>query len=161
MVKAGKTVPVSERLPHSVPSQRTKILSILKQSSISQSPREASNLPISNLHLNATRCTACGLCARFCPTGALKFLSDGQTFALTLEPFLCLGQSCNICALACPEQAVTSQPAAVSPNLLNKKPLAAGELTSCQRCGEATAKGAANTTLCFVCRAKANSMSLS
>ena len=180
LVKAGKSVPVSERLPHHVPYQRAKILSIIEKFSFTQSPGPQSlitnyqypkgtqlpitnpstslrtSLPISNLQINPTRCTACGLCAKFCPTGALNFLSDGQSFALTFQPSLCLGPDCNVCVPACPEQAVSPQPFTESPDLFTKKPLAAGDLTSCQRCKQPIAKGPNLPHTCFACRSKNN-----
>ncbi len=164
MVKTGRSVPASERLPHNVPRQRTKILSLLEKSSTVQSPvpqspitnnqLPATPLPILNLRVDPTRCTACTLCAKFCPTGALKFLSNSGSFALTLQSSLCLGQDCNICVLACPEQAVSAQPFTESPNLFTKKPLVAGNLTPCQRCQQPIAQGPDLPTTCFACRPK-------
>jgi len=159
LVKTGKTVPVSQRLPHNVPHQRAKILSFLEKSSAVQSPDDqlpVTNLPISNLHIDPTRCTACTLCAKFCPTSALKYLSDGQSFALTFQPSLCLGPDCNICVLACPEQAVFTQPFTESPHLFTKKPLVAGDLTLCQRCQQPIAQGPDLPHTCFACRLRNN-----
>lgn len=156
LVKTGKTVPVSERLPHNVPHQRTKILALLEKSSLVQTSIPNKQLPITNLHIDPARCTACALCARFCPTGALKYLSDGESFALTFQPSLCLGPDCNICVLACPEQAVSSQPFTEPLDLFTKKPLAAGDLTPCQGCKEPIAKGPDLPDTCFACRPKNN-----
>jgi ferredoxin len=159
LVKGGKSVPVSERLPHTIPDQRARILSIVENFSPSQSPIPSSpisNLPILNLYVDPTRCTACTLCAKFCPTGALKFLADGASFALTFQPSLCLGPDCSICVLACPEQAVSTQPAPESPNLFTKKPLAAGDLTPCQRCKQPIAQGPDLPNTCFACRPRNN-----
>ena len=158
MVKAGKSVPVSERLPHFVPHQRAKILSILDKSSPGQSP--GSNLPILNLHIDSARCTACTLCARFCPTGALNFLSDGTSFGLIFHPLLCLGPDCGICIPACPEQAVFSQPVTEAANLFTKKSLAAGDLTPCQRCQQPIAQGSDLPDTCFACRPRATAADL-
>lgn len=159
MVKTGKSVPVSERLPHNVPHQRAELLSILEKHSPGQAPDSTallSNLPVSNLHVDPTRCTACTLCAKFCPTGALKYLSDGESFALTFQPSLCLGPACNICVLACPEQAVSAQPVSETLKLFTKKPLAAGDLTPCKQCNEPIAKGSNLPDTCFACRPKNN-----
>ncbi len=161
MVKTGKSVPVSQRLPHNIPHQRVKILSIVKKFFPVQSPipsSSISNLPVLNLYIDPTRCTACTLCAKFCPTGALKFLSDDASFALTFQASLCLGTDCNICILACPEQAVSTQPIPESPNLFGKKPLIAGDLTPCQRCKDPIAQGPNLPNTCFACRPGNNSM---
>lgn len=158
LVKASKSVPVSERLPHNVPHQRVKMLSILEKSSFAKSPINnqlpMTNLPISNLRIDPTRCTACRLCAKFCPTGALRYLSDGESFALTFQAALCLGPDCNICVPACPEKAVSTQSVTASPNLFSKEPLVAGDLTVCQRCKQPIAKGPDLPNTCFACRPK-------
>jgi ferredoxin len=168
MVKAGKSAPVSERLPQAIPPQRAKILSILEKFSPGQLPITNYQLsiinyqlPIANLRIDPTRCTACALCAKFCPTGALKFLSDGESFALTFQPALCLGPDCNICVLACPEQAIATQPLADAPTVFAKKSLAAGDLTSCQRCKQPIARGPNLPTTCFACRGSTNKSWLS
>jgi Pyruvate/2-oxoacid:ferredoxin oxidoreductase delta subunit len=160
LIKTGKAVPVSERLPQVAPQQRAKILDLLEKYAQpaadfghrlnSSSPPVV--LPLADITLETTRCTACGMCARFCPTGALKFLSDNQAFALTFQSSLCLGETCNICQMACPEQTITTQPIAISPNIFIKKPLAAGELIPCQKCRQPTANGPDSPATCFTCR---------
>ncbi|RME50042.1 MAG: hypothetical protein D6796_03790, partial [Caldilineae bacterium] len=112
------------------------------------------DFPIADVRVNIRQCTACGLCARFCPPGALTFLSDGQQFALGFYSALCLGKECHICELACPEQAITLTPPPLSPHLLRKKPryLAAGDLTTCEKCGEPIAAGPDFPSTCYACR---------
>lgn len=41
-------------------------------------------------------CTACGTCARACPTDALQFQKKGMRYRLTFSPQACVG--CEICA---------------------------------------------------------------
>jgi ferredoxin len=160
LVKTGKAVPVSERLPQVTPQQRVKILDFLdKHSQATDNSDHRLNsssplaiLPLADVTVEATRCTACGMCARFCPTGALKFLSDDQKFALTFELSLCLGEVCNICQIACPEHAITFQPDVISPEMLLKKPVATGKLTVCQKCQEPIASRPELPGSCFACR---------
>jgi len=109
---------------------------------------------VASLNLDAQLCTACGLCARFCPTGALKFLSDGQSFALTFQPSFCLGKGCNACEIACPERAITTRPAVISAKILSQKSLIAGQLTACRVCRLAIASGPDLPVTCFACRQK-------
>jgi Pyruvate/2-oxoacid:ferredoxin oxidoreductase delta subunit len=161
MVKGGQSVPVLERLPQSLPRQRTEILSILDQGLLTTD----NQLPVTNTYpsfsvadvqIDPTRCTACGHCARFCPTGALGFLNDDESFALTFQPSFCLGQDCNICDLACPEQAINTKAATPSSGILAKKSLTAGKLGPCQRCRQPIAKGSDLPDICFVCRSNRN-----
>lgn len=162
MLKTGKSVPVVNRLPHAVPRRRAKILDILNthprnpasapQTSLPAQPRPA--IPVLEVGIKPDLCTACGLCARFCPTEAIRFLSDGEQFALVFRPGLCLGPACNICVPACPEQAVFTREAAVSADLLAKKSLHAGDLAACQKCGEPIASGPGLPKTCFACRPK-------
>ncbi|RME77960.1 MAG: hypothetical protein D6784_03065 [Chloroflexi bacterium] len=151
MIRVGKDIPVTERLPQALPPQRKKLLDLLQQAA---PPAEvaAHPLPIADISIDPARCTACGLCARFCPTAALKFLSDGSEFALALQPALCLGERCGICLPACPEDALTLRPAQSSAAVLRRKPLILGRLGRCARCEEPIAVGEGLPDTCFACR---------
>ncbi len=162
----GRTVPVSERLPHFVPPQRAQILGVL-DADISMDDDTAtaplplateSDLPVVNVVVDAAACTACGLCARFCPTGAVAFLSDESRFALAFYSALCLGEECSICDLACPETAITLHPVAPSAGVVSKKPryIAAGELRPCAMCGQPITAGDDHPTTCYACRPHKN-----
>ncbi len=161
LIKPGRNISPVDRLPQSLPPERASILNILSsrtQASPKTVPRtNASLLPVAAVQVDPTRCTACGLCAKFCPTGAIKFLSDGESFALTICPETCLGLACNICRLACPEQAViTTTPVKVTPAVLSKRSLIAGELTYCDRCRTPIAHGPNLSTTCFACRPRSD-----
>ena len=140
--------PVDQRLPRHVPTERARLLSAIGKLGQPQSVP----LDLPRVQVKGPDCTACGLCARFCPSGALKYMSVDEEFALVFQPKLCLGQVCDICVLACPERAVVTQPAVVSAALLAKKPLIVGALAKCQKCGEPIAKGSDLPTTCFACR---------
>lgn len=46
-----------------------------------------------------SRCTACGVCAAICPTGALKMNKDQETISIHFHAGSCVG--CGICAAVC------------------------------------------------------------
>jgi formate hydrogenlyase subunit 6/NADH:ubiquinone oxidoreductase subunit I len=50
-------------------------------------------------------CTACGVCARACPTAALQMETAESTFRLTFSPQICI--SCDICSHLCALNAIT------------------------------------------------------
>ncbi len=164
LIKPGRSISPSERLPYSLPPERAAILNILAQHAGAVPepvPLAEAKLPVVTVQVDAHRCTACGLCAKFCPTGAIKFISNGQVFALAFRPNICLGQVCNICQPACPEQAVTTIPVCVSPDVLTERPLVAGDLTRCARCKTPLAQGPDLPTTCFACRPKTIASGLS
>lgn len=81
-------------------------------------------------------CTACGVCARACPTNALEFINENNAqFWLLLTPQACI--ACDICAHICTENAVmfNSKPS-FETVFRNEKPiiLFQGDLIRCKRC---------------------------
>lgn len=153
VIKTGRGVPVTKRLPPIVTPQRRRVLSLLQTHPATQTPpANAAHLPVARIQVDPAKCSACGLCAKFCTTGALKFLRDDEEFALILEPSLCLGMACNVCVPACPEMALTTQPLPAAAGALEKTALAAGDLSTCNRCGQPIAAGPDLPTTCYACR---------
>jgi len=82
-------------------------------------------------------CTACGSCARICPTGALIFESDKKekTYHLKFAPELCI--DCKVCLHACMPHSLTldSKPS-FEYVFGNAKPITIreGQLTRCEGC---------------------------
>lgn len=154
LIRSGREIAPSDRLPHTLPPERAAVLSTLAQHNPTESAQSRpGQLPVIDLQIDSTRCTACGLCAKFCPTGALSFLSDGEAFTLIFRADFCLGQLCHICQSACPEQAIVTAPAAATlPILATKRPLIAGDLTRCNRCRSPIALGPGLPSTCFACR---------
>ncbi len=66
------------------------------------SPCFAANWPA--LQVSAA-CTACGSCARYCPSGALSTGRSGDVFEHRFVPGVCI--SCGLCALVCQPDAIT------------------------------------------------------
>jgi NAD-dependent dihydropyrimidine dehydrogenase PreA subunit len=154
MVRSGRTVPVSERLPQTLPRQHTKIMSLLAQRVAAES-----RVPTPSgfdLHIDEARCTACTLCAKFCPTGALEFTDDGQSFCLTIQPSRCLGGDCSICVLACPEEAVSIPSPNEPHDLFPRSSLLDGRLSACRQCRQPIRQGSDLPDTCFACRSKQN-----
>lgn len=149
-------VPVSQRLPHHLPPSRQRLRQQLAHlGEPVEQPVETAGLPFANVKIDAKACSACRLCARFCPTKALHFVADTQTFGLSFKAAICL--DCGICAVACPEEAASFEVQLPATALVADKAewLVVGHLTSCARCGEPTAirdKKPATQPLCFSCR---------
>jgi ferredoxin len=96
-------------------------------------------------------CTACGACARTCPTGALHLEHPaGNTFALTFAALDCVG--CEACVRVCAPAALTVNHTPPFEQVFGgaTQTLCSGELAHCERCGaEMAARPGA--TLCAVC----------
>lgn len=151
----GGTVPVDQRLPHRIPATRERLYSQLKHLGAALTvPIETAGIPFADVNVDVDACSACALCARFCPTGALSLVADADSFVLYFRSTTCI--DCGICAVACPEDAVSFGPQLVATALIDnkRKPLAAGHLAPCAGCGEPTAApdDEAVEPRCYVCR---------
>lgn len=97
-------------------------------------------------------CTACGVCARACPTEALAFEknAEGTTFTLKLDPRNCIG--CDICENVCAPSAVhvNHHPLFGEVFGAGTVTLQEGELVKCQNCGTLIAKRG-GSKLCALC----------
>jgi NAD-dependent dihydropyrimidine dehydrogenase PreA subunit len=155
---------VALRLPQSVPASRLRLLerlASLTDATTTPAPTdcevEATLVPFADVRVDTHRCSGCGLCARYCPTGALHFESSGpvgaEGFALAIRSDLCI--DCNICAVACPEAAVEYGDVVTSAMVVGRRwtTLATGPLVKCSACSVATSTVApAHEPLCFSCR---------
>lgn len=131
-----------------LPPRRRALLRRLRRSRV---PAAASS-PFRGILVDADRCSACELCARFCPTDALQLVKDGATFALLFEAARCV--DCGICSVACPDDAVHVGDALPMAALVSEAvALAAGPLQPCRRCGMPTAVRPGDPEpLCHTCR---------
>jgi ferredoxin len=84
----------------------------------------------------SAECTACGVCSRVCPTGALQFSSQEDLhYQLAFDPGNCIG--CKACMAVCGPQAIDMQAAPSFGQVFgNQEPvsLIAGDLAHCERC---------------------------
>jgi ferredoxin len=97
-------------------------------------------------------CTACGVCARACPAGAL-WLEEGEeeTFRLLFEPRLCT--ACGVCTHVCAPGALTlSAPESLAQVFGIAEPLTlfSGTYRRCTRC-KTRFTAREGVTLCPVC----------
>lgn len=149
-------VPVSQRLPHHLPASRGRLCQQLAHlGEPVEESLEMAGLPFANVKIDANTCSACRLCARFCPTEALHFVADAESFGISFKPAICL--DCGICMVACPENVVGFDPHLAPADLVTEKIrwLVVGQLTTCASCSEPIAvhdDEAGNQSRCFVCR---------
>ena len=72
------------------------------------------------------RCKGCELCTHYCPMGILGMSKEinvkGYFFARVMDPGRCIG--CMVCAVTCPDVAITVQGTAVQYRLFDYTPSA-------------------------------------
>lgn len=97
-------------------------------------------------------CTACGACARICPTGAINFVTqDSKTFHLSFTPRLCT--ACEACAHVCAPGAIALDFAPLFSQVFSDPAhlvLSEGALARCERCNTLMAERS-GSRLCQVC----------
>jgi len=105
-------------------------------------------------------CTACGLCAKQCPTRAIEFRADAGYFVLDFHAHQCLGTACRICELYCLPRVLTIEPGVASQVWHAREPihLRTGQLALCTKCQTAFAL-VADESLCPTCRNEKNKWS--
>ncbi|MDZ7844398.1 MAG: 4Fe-4S binding protein [Anaerolineales bacterium] len=98
-------------------------------------------------------CTACCACARICPTGALKIVSNRkeQNFQILFSPLACVG--CEACMHSCPEDAIWVKRTPSTVDVFgtgHSVTLLSGKLQKCEKCRTFFA-GSKTDTLCPIC----------
>ena len=146
---------------HHISAQRQHLAAALAQ----LSPRPAARVPTAGLPINdlavSDACTACALCTALCPTEALSWVSDEQYYVLNFSAALCLGEDCSLCVIGCPTHAVRFGQEVMADELLSTqpRPVRAGRLGPCARCGALTEVPMATgetgkQPLCYRCQAE-------
>lgn len=115
------------------------------------------NLPLDGFGFAAIAvsemCTACGACARICPTDALQFHKNEEETAYTLsfDGRACVG--CDICARVCMPLSIQVHHSPTFKEVFGaqKITLREGELSKCQQCGALMAKHP-ESKLCSLCQ---------
>ncbi len=96
-------------------------------------------------------CTACGVCSRACPTGALQMALDKDSFQLLFTPQACI--NCQICSHLCTPNALTISPVFRYDQIFSSSAdqiLQEGNVTRCAKCNMPFASRVA-ATLCPAC----------
>ena len=94
-------------------------------------------------------CTACGVCATLCPTGALTTRWTDDDFVLEFRPWACTG--CQVCVVVCAPRAIRPRETARLDSLLGRRevPLLRARKATCRVCRAAfPADGAEICPLC-------------
>lgn len=102
----------------------------------------------------ADTCTACGACAKACPTGALEFTKagDGESYILKFTARKCI--DCGFCTRVCMPKAIQKAPADFSTVFAAETvTLREGKLVRCANCGAPVAERP-GTKLCPICEAR-------
>lgn len=146
---ARALLPIESQAPaqRQPPRERRRLLNALR---LAPAPAEASAVSGFAQLLADEHCTACGVCARACPTTALTFSTTDEAFRLDFQPAACT--DCGICLDVCEPDALHR---AGSPSLAAivgaaTVTLREGALRRCRKCSvQFAAKG--DEDLCPVC----------
>lgn len=148
---ARALLPIEEQAPteRRPPRERRRLLNALRRLPLQthEAPCGAGFIGLAA----SDACTACGVCARACPTGALRFqTAEGGTFSLNYGASICT--DCGICLDVCEPAALRRNP---PPTLLDIASdavvtLRAGSLRRCGKCGVNFA-ATTDSPLCPVC----------
>jgi ferredoxin len=132
----GQLLPPEERVPKHLPEPRLRLVRTLARLGTPKDEEiPASELPFGLVEVDDS-CTACGLCANQCPTGALIFHRNQESFTIDFVPLACIG--CKACEGNCPTGAIKVKPYFSFPALLRSLRLTVfkGELKTCRQCGK-------------------------
>ncbi len=132
----GQLFPPEDRMPKHFPEPRLRLVRTLARLGTPKDEEiPSSELPFGFVEVYGS-CTACGLCANQCPTGALIFLRGQESFAIDFVPLACIG--CKACEGNCPTGAIKVKPSFSFLALLSslRLTLFKGELKACRQCGK-------------------------
>lgn len=133
-----------------LPRERVRLVNVLRQLALADP-----NVPISFTGASRLRaddqCTACGVCARACPTGALRFSTrENSHYRLTCSVAQCT--DCGMCLDVCEPQALQRAGTPTLAEFSASEPITlhAGALKQCAKCNAWFAAHIAGN-LCPIC----------
>ncbi len=111
-----------------LPTARLAVLACLRE----LSEVEAAAIPVSLFHDVSVDGDCCNhqVCARSCPTTALRVYEDGEVTGLRFDPVLCIG--CGLCESGCPQQALSLSRAAAGSSTEHRAPASPVQVTTIQ-----------------------------
>lgn len=130
--------------------ERRRLIAALRRLPIGEGDAALDNLPFARYGVDA-QCTACGVCARVCPTAALNFSRDEAeaTYQLSFSPAACI--DCDLCRRVCVPGALVRAAVTLEGLLAEGElVLAAGRLRTCAKCKTQFA-AAQDAALCPAC----------
>jgi Fe-S-cluster-containing hydrogenase component 2 len=146
--------PPPAKLQQHLPVQRALLSAALPSLLVQGAPPgTVAGLPVGKVEVSDA-CTACGLCARLCPSGALVFVQSQGEYSLSLCAPKCLGDACRLCRLICPVKAVGLVEPVFPADLVAEAlvTLRAGKMIACSRCGAPMAAPADGQPVCHACQ---------
>jgi ferredoxin len=135
------------------PLERRRLLNAIRRQGDSENAARIvaldNDLGLVRLAVSAI-CTACGVCARACPTGALRFEDRESSFRLTFSARACT--DCGACLDLCEPNALARDGVPTIAELMSAEPvvLRSGTLRKCEKCGAKFA-GDSGGKLCPTC----------
>ena len=114
--------------------ERRRLINVLKHLPSTDLNAPLEGLPFARMTAD-DRCTACGVCARICPTGALSFTTTADDiYLLAFSSGACI--DCGACIKMC-DPGSLQRAGATFADVLTSEPVAlrAGKLRSCTACG--------------------------
>jgi len=91
--------------------------------------------PLGKVEIDSARCTGCGLCVLYCPTGALVASSgEDDSYQLLFKHSLCV--ACGYCVDVCPEKCLSLE-RTLELDRINRPAvvLFADRIARCKECG--------------------------
>lgn len=143
---SSETAPAGVRGPS---CERRRLVAALRHLPLRAEDSPLEGLPFARYAVNE-QCTACAVCARVCPTNALRF-NDDETggYQLSFAPAACI--DCDLCIHVCMPAALERSPATLA-ELVDDAELilTAGRLRTCPKC-KARYAARQNEPLCPPC----------